>query len=107
MRFRWATLAAATLIKRGSVVYSPITMTHPLDLVLSGRSETLGSDYWVRFDEAFMEKCAQMVVLQIDGWDRSSGVRREIERFKEMRKPISFMSEGDIDPSLLELEVDI
>ena len=45
-------------------------MTHPIDMVLAGASNTLGSDYWVAFDEAFMEMCSEMVVIRLEGWER-------------------------------------
>jgi hypothetical protein len=54
-------------------------------------SNTLGSDYWVSFDEAFMEICAEMVVIRLDGWQRSSGVKREIAYFTEHKKPIRYL----------------
>ena len=94
-RFNFATHAAATLIRRGHIVYSPITMTHPIDVVMAGDAGTLGSDYWVRFDEAFMKVCSRIVVLAIDGWQDSRGVKREIEYFQIQGKPISFMSAVD------------
>jgi hypothetical protein len=90
-RFKLATVAAAELIRQGYIVYSPITMTHPLDMVLAGDANTLGSDYWVKFDEAFMAVCAEMVVLQIDGWDQSSGIRREMNYFQSRGKPVRFL----------------
>jgi hypothetical protein len=34
-RFEKATRAAAHLVEKGHIVYSPITMTHPIDLVLA------------------------------------------------------------------------
>ena len=40
------------------------------------------------FDEAFMEFCAEIVVLTIPGWDKSGGVRREIEYFRAHGKPV-------------------
>ncbi|RUV15061.1 MULTISPECIES: DUF1937 family protein [unclassified Mesorhizobium] len=92
MRFDAATSAAAALIKLGYVVYSPITMTHPIDLVLAGQENTLGSDYWVEFDETFMDRCDEIVVLEIDGWRQSSGVQREIQHFLENGKPIWSLS---------------
>lgn len=94
-RFRAATDAAATLIREGHIVYSPITMTHPIDVVLAGTTATLGSDYWVSFDEAFMDACSEMVVLKGEGWDKSSGIRREMEYFKEQGKPVRFISPND------------
>jgi len=94
-RFHAATKAAAKLIERGAIVYSPITMTHPIDIVLAGTSETLGSDYWVTFDEAFMDVCSEMVILRIHGWDQSGGIRREIGYFEKQGKPVRFMSPDD------------
>ena len=90
-RFEAATAVAADLIRSGRIVFSPITMTHPIDMVLAGASNTLGSDYWVAFDEAFMEMCSEMVVIQLDGWDRSSGIQREIAFFTDRKKPIRYM----------------
>ncbi|HEX4861582.1 MAG TPA: DUF1937 family protein [Rhizomicrobium sp.] len=89
-RFHAANRAAVQLIKQGRIVYSPITMTHPLDAELAGES-TMGSDYWVDFDIAFMEACSEMVVLMIDGWRESSGIKREIEYFERERKPIKYI----------------
>jgi hypothetical protein len=66
-------------------------MTHPIDLVLAGETETLGSNYWVSFDKAFMDICSEMVVLKIKGWNQSKGIRREIEYFKKQGKPVHFM----------------
>lgn len=94
-RFHSANRAAAQLIKQGRIVYSPITMTHPLDGELAGES-TMGSDYWVNFDLAFMEACSEMVVLMADGWRESSGIKREIAYFEERGKPISYIDESDI-----------
>jgi hypothetical protein len=66
-------------------------MTHPIDMVLAGAANTLGSDYWVDFDEAFMEMCSEIVVLRLSGWEKSRGVAREISFFKERGKPISYI----------------
>jgi Domain of unknown function (DUF1937) len=35
-RFEHATKAAAALIQQGHIVFSPITMTHPIDLEIAG-----------------------------------------------------------------------
>lgn len=90
-RFHAATEAAAHLIERGNVVYSPITMTHPIDLILAGEQSTLGSDFWVQFDEAFMELCDELVILRLDGWKESKGVQRERKFFEDRGRPISYI----------------
>lgn len=82
-RFHAVTHVAAHLIGEKRIVFSPITMTHPIDIALSRDGETLGSEFWVKFDEAFMHFCVNISVLMLPGWEESSGVNREIEFFKE------------------------
>ena len=106
-RYELATAAAATLIARGLIVFSPITMTHPIDILLAGADKTLGSDYWLRFDEAFMKCCSQMIILTLEGWDQSDGISREIEFFRRHGKRVSFMDKSDISPSCARLEANI
>ena len=95
-RFEKATRAAAHLIEKGHIVYSPITMTHPIDLVLAAEGDTLGSAYWVAFDQAFMECCAEMLVLKLDGWEQSSGIQREMEFLKKQGRPVRFLDPNAI-----------
>ena len=90
-RFDVATVVAADFIREGRIVYSPITMTHPIDIVIAGASNTLGSDFWVAFDEAFMEMCSEIVVIRLEGWQKSRGITREIAYFKDHKKPIRYM----------------
>ena len=66
-------------------------MTHPIDIALAGETATLGSDYWVNFDEAFMDVCSEIMVLALEGWEQSGGVRREIDYFQKQGKPVTFL----------------
>jgi hypothetical protein len=91
LRFLAATEAAARLIREGFVVYSPITMTHPIDIALAGEGNTLGSEFWTRFDEAFMEFCTEIVVLRLAGWEDSSGIQRELDFFRKKGRPVRYM----------------
>lgn len=77
-RFNAVTDVARQLIEEEKLLYSPLTMTHPIDLLMANDP---GSDYWVAFDEAFMKHCDEIYVLQLPGWEASSGVRREIASF--------------------------
>ncbi|MHC2621504.1 hypothetical protein ACVIW2_003536 [Bradyrhizobium huanghuaihaiense] len=92
LRFKRATKAAAALIRRGHIVFSPITMTHPIDIELAG-SSTLGSDFWVTFDQTFMERCDVFVLLPLDGWRSSAGVWREIDYFRSAEKPLMSLND--------------
>lgn len=97
-RFVEATKVAAALIRRGYIVFSPVTMTHPIDSILAGQRGTLGSDYWVQFDKAFMDACSEMLILKIDGWTESQGIKHEIEYFRSHGKPIRLV---DCDAQIL------
>jgi hypothetical protein len=101
-RYGIATNVAAQLIERGLIVFSPITMTHPIDKILAKEGVTLGSDYWVRFDELFMRACSKMIVLTLEGWQQSHGIQREIEFFRAMGKEVEYLH-----PSALEMKMNV
>ena len=76
-RFRMVTDAAAWLIEnKGWNVFSPITHSHPLaDLGgLKGDWEV-----WKQIDTEYLGVSQRMVVLQLDGWNKSTGVLAEIK----------------------------
>ncbi|WP_417798712.1 DUF1937 family protein [Terasakiella pusilla] len=89
-RYEAVTEMAARLIKEGKIIFSPITMTHPLDKLLAD-GDTLGSDYWLDFDEAFMEACSELYVYKLAGWEESSGVIREISFFEKKGRKITYI----------------
>ncbi|HLH88257.1 MAG TPA: DUF1937 family protein [Xanthobacteraceae bacterium] len=96
-RFVAATKAAASLIQSGYIVFSPVTMTHPIDSIIAGFDGTLGSEFWVSFDEAFMEVCAEMAILPLDGWRESSGISREIDFFIQRKRRVWFLNPTEDD----------
>lgn len=79
-RFNAVTEVAKVLIERKEIVFSPLTMTHPIDVRMD---HDPGSAFWVAFDEAFMAHCSAIAVLKLPGWDQSSGVQREIQHFAD------------------------
>jgi hypothetical protein len=94
-RFAAVTHVAAQLIQTKLFVYSPITMTHPIDVIMAAEGETLGSDFWVDFDEAFMRVCSTIRVLMLDGWKQSSGVSREIAHFASRGESPQYLDPGE------------
>lgn len=105
-RFEASARAAADLIQRGMFVYSPITMTHPIDIVMVEEGETMGTDYWCDFDEAFMRLCDEMIVLTIPGWRESRGIAREAKFFSDAGKPVRYMSLSEHGYALTDLPQD-
>jgi nucleoside 2-deoxyribosyltransferase len=85
-RFRHACRAAAEMIRAGKVVFSPVTHSHPL--VEHG----LPTDwaFWERFDRFYLERCDE-VVLTLDGWEVSVGVRSEVAIAQGLGKPVRYL----------------
>jgi nucleoside 2-deoxyribosyltransferase len=87
-RYRAACRAAAALLLAGQPVFSPIAHSHPL--VEYG----LPADwsFWQRYDRELLERCDEVVVLMLDGWEESVGVREEIRLARAMGKPVRYLA---------------
>jgi hypothetical protein len=85
-RFEAACLATAELVRRGTVVFSPIVHGHPL--VRFGLPTTW--EYWSRFDHEYLRRCDRMIVLMLDSWQDSRGVQAEISLARELGLPIDY-----------------
>lgn len=92
-RFCEACRAAATLLSAGHAVFSPIAHSHPL--VTHG----LPTDwaFWEQWGRNMLTRCDEVVVLQLDGWIDSVGVRAEIEMARELGKPMQFVEPSRVD----------
>ena len=75
-RFRMANRAAAYLMGKGHIVFSPISHSHPISVETG-----LPGDfkYWEKFDTAFLNYSWKLVVLTLTGWDTSKGIAAEIK----------------------------
>lgn len=87
MRFLSACAAAASLMRQGKHVYSPIAHTHPI----AKFGLPLDWSFWGEYDRKFLAVCESMIVLMLDGWDKSKGVSAEMQIAKDMNIPITFM----------------
>jgi nucleoside 2-deoxyribosyltransferase len=96
------TKAAVDLLHQGVYVFAPISYNEPWE-----RFNLPGTwEFWCEFDKAFIEKCDSVLVLMLDGWDQSVGVRAEIEFAKKIGKPVNYITEeqirnGDVKDLLL------
>ena len=96
-RYQKAIDATAYLMKKGLAVYSPIVATHP---VAVKHDLPLGSEYWMQFDELALVKCDEIVVLTLDGWKESPGVKREIEIMQQLHKDVTYLDPKDINKNV-------
>jgi Domain of unknown function (DUF1937) len=87
--FDAACRATADLVHAGRVVFSPIVHGHPL--VRFG----LPTDwsFWQRFDQEYLRRCDDVLVLQIDGWQESEGVQAEVELARGLGKRITYLDQ--------------
>ena len=87
-RFMKANQAAANLMRDGHIVYSPISHTHPI--AMEG-DLPLDWSYWQSVDEFYIRLCEKVVVLELNGWQKSKGVQAEIEIARALDKPVEFI----------------
>jgi len=92
-RFRAANQAAAVLVGAGVHVFSPISHTHPI--LLAGELPH-GWEYWEEYDRAVLSTCLALVVLQLEGWDCSTGVRAEVAIAEQLGLPYYFVAPGKL-----------
>ena len=94
-RFRMATLKAAELISEGNIVFSPLTMTVPMEK-MAGLPQTFS--YWKRLNFAFIDWCEEMRILNIEGVENSEGVQGEIQYAESIGRP-HCMTPPPIEPN--------
>ena len=93
-RFHATNHAAATLMQRGWVVYSPISHNHPIAIT---HDLPTGWDFWGRLDKAFIKHALLMAVLMLPGWRESVGIKAEMAIAREFNIPIVFLTSSTID----------
>ena len=75
-RFEEASRWAARLMLQGLHVFSPIAHSHPISLY--GQLPA-GWHQWKEFDRIMLLRCQRFVILPLDGWKESRGVKSEVE----------------------------
>jgi len=87
-RYIEACKAAARLLSNGVNVICPIAATHGLHV--HGNC-SMRWNFWKEYDEELLSKCDGLIVLMLDGWDKSVGVQAEIEYAKKLGLTIEYM----------------
>jgi hypothetical protein len=91
-RYEVVLRANAQLLRDGHMIYCPIAATH--DLALKHDFSYL-QDTWISLNEAMLRPALEMWVCMMDGWEESKGLKWEINRAKELRKPIRYLEFKD------------
>ena len=68
-------------MRAGLYVFSPISHSHPI--ALAG-GLPLDWQYWEGYDREILKHCGALVVLAVDGWQQSAGVKGEVKIAEEL-----------------------
>lgn len=85
---RVAADAAAYLMRRGLVIYSPIAHGH----AVAAHGLPLDWGFWKAQCQPLIDAAAALIVLTMDGWQESVGLQYEIDEFVRTGRPILHVS---------------
>lgn len=89
-RFERVMRLTAYLIRKGNFVLSPIVYGH----IMASRYEMPTNwEYWLEFDRILISKCDKLVVFKMRGWDKSNGVKEEIDIAKHYKIPVEYIED--------------
>ncbi|MFC9553530.1 DUF1937 family protein [Rhodococcus sp. NPDC056960] len=91
-RFIESNKVAATIIESGHTVFSQVSMSHPINLTFDGKDKAEIGALWAPVDEVFMNTLDELIILDLPGWDQSSGIKREIMYFETRGRRVSLWS---------------
>jgi len=80
-------------VQRGYLVYSPIAHWHPIaEKYGLSRDEA----WWRELDEDAIKVSSRLWVLKLDGWEYSSGVKREVLFAKRNTVRVNYIPKGGL-----------
>lgn len=80
---------AAALMRRGEVVYSPIT--HGTSIAMHGSLDE-SHDWWMNQCLPFVRRASKIIILQLPGWHSSKGIAIEKAEAERHGIPIQFIA---------------
>lgn len=75
------------------MLYSPIVHWH--DAAVQYDMPT-NWDFWWRLNREMIDLSSKILVVQLDGWDKSKGVEAELDYAKLINKPVTFHDPSQI-----------
>lgn len=87
--FQEACRVTADLMRLGLNVVSPIAHSHPISRFVGKENDTW--DFWKKQDQPLMDHACGIIVVRMEGWQESVGIRYELEEFRKAGKPILYV----------------
>lgn len=88
-RFVEVCRAAANLMSAGYVVFSPIAHGH--SIVEAGDLAGTHHRFWMEQCLPMVDRCDEVMVLKLDGWEDSRGVREEVNYANQRGVPVHYL----------------
>ncbi|MCI1035741.1 uncharacterized protein DUF1937 [Raoultella sp. BIGb0149] len=92
-RFNSCNQVAAAIIESGNLVFSQVTLSHPINQVMRHTAKQDIGKRWAPVDAFFMGVVDELIIVDLPGWDKSIGIQREIEFFEQRGQRVSLWSE--------------
>lgn len=89
-RYREVCMAAAALMLKGEMVFSPIAHSHPIAAYLPDDLRN-SHTFWLEQDFAILGRADKLVICQLYQWERSYGVQKEIDFAFARHIPVEFL----------------
>jgi hypothetical protein len=80
---------AKEMIVKGHLVFSPII--HSYYIAMECPDIKQGFEGWKEFDLRILAKCDKLLVVQMDGWEESKGIKEEIKEAQRLGIEIDFL----------------
>lgn len=89
-RYREACRVAGKLMARGKLVFSPIAHSHPIEQHFDDQ-RIEGHDFWLKQDFAVLRHASEILVLRLDGWEKSFGINAEVQLAAQLGIPVHYI----------------
>lgn len=88
---RWKAVCrfAGRMLEDGYHVFSPIAHSHPIAIAGDIGTEF---DHWESLDMEMLRRCDELIVLQLDGWDASYGVLKEMRVAHDLKMKVRYVA---------------
>jgi hypothetical protein len=82
----------AVLANADIPTYSLVTQMHPA--IVHGAPSPLDGGFWERFSAPVIRHAEGLIVCELPGYEKSTGIQGEIEAFEALGKPVVRMQPG-------------
>ena len=96
-RAQVAALVCGHLLKRGIHAWSPIVHNHAMMKTFDQFTLEERRSIILDFDFSLLRASKGMIVLTIDGWDKSYGVKAEIDLCQKLSIPVNYLDPAHIE----------